>query len=163
MAKFQDADIISTLLVEKMGASNLSEILKIERTAYSHPWTQAMFLTSLSSSDDCWLLLSEGKILGYAVVSYVLDEAHLLNFCISPEVSGLGLGRFLLRYLVSKAMERGSKLFFLEVRVSNQHAINLYFSEGFNEVGIRPNYYPSDKGREDAVLMTLDLAVDFFV
>jgi ribosomal-protein-alanine N-acetyltransferase len=86
----------------------------------------------------------------------------LLNLCIDPEYAGQGFGRFLLKEMIRRALERKCMMFFLEVRVSNTHAINLYFSEGFNEVGIRPNYYPAGNGREDAMLMTLDLSVDLY-
>ncbi len=147
----------------EMTMDHLQEVMRIERAAYPFPWTKSMFETSLASKDECSILLHEGKIVGYVIVSYVLDEAHLLNLCIAPECQGEGFGRLLLRCVIDKAKKKLSKLFFLEVRVSNIQAINLYFSEGFNEVGIRPNYYPGEKGREDAMLMTLDLCVDLFV
>ena len=146
-----------------MEPSKLEDVMKIECSAYEFPWTRSMFSSSLSSKDECSLLYVENVLVGYAIVSYILDEAHLLNICISPKYEGLGFGRILLRRLISKALEKRSLCFFLEVRSSNARAINLYFSEGFNEVGVRPNYYPSKKGREDAVLMTLDLSVDVMV
>ena len=67
---------------------------------------------------------------------------------------------FFFKSLIADARERKSALFFLEVRISNEVATQLYLAEGFNEVGIRPNYYPAEKGREDALLMTLDLSVE---
>lgn len=162
MSKYELADLNFALSIEIMQLGHLHEIMRIERLAYPFPWRQSMFESSLASKDDCRVILSEGKILGYSVVSYVLDEAHLLNLCISPDYSGQGLGRFLLKAIIQNAFEKKCMMFFLEVRVSNTAAINLYFSEGFNEVGIRPNYYPANSGREDAVLMTLDLSVDLY-
>lgn len=150
------------LSLENMRLEQMTEIMFIERLAYPFPWTQTMFESSLASSDDCKVLISDGKILGYCVVSYILDEAHLLNLCIHPDYSGQGLGRFLLSAMKEIALERKCSMFFLEVRTSNSHAINLYFSEGFNEVGLRPNYYPAEHGREDALLMTLDLSLDLY-
>lgn len=149
--------------IRVMESSKLEDVMEIERSAYEFPWTRSMFSSSLSSKDKCSLLYVENRLVGYAIVSYILDEAHLLNICISPQFEGLGLGRILLRKLIAEALEKRSLCFFLEVRSSNARAINLYFSEGFNEVGVRPNYYPSKKGREDAVLMTLDLSVDAVV
>lgn len=146
--------------IQNMECSNLKEVMAIELAAYEFPWTMSMFESSLSSSDECWLLCLENTIIGYAIVSYVLDEAHILNICISPKYEGFGYGRILLRELIVKARINGSLWFFLEVRSSNLRAVSLYFSEGFNEVGLRPNYYPAKKGREDALLMTLDLSVD---
>lgn len=149
--------------IRVMESSKLEDVMEIEKSAYEFPWTRSMFSSSLSSKDKCSLLYVENRLVGYAIVSYILDEAHLLNICISPQFEGLGLGRILLRKLIAEALEKRSLCFFLEVRSSNARAINLYFSEGFNEVGVRPNYYPSKKGREDAVLMTLDLSVDAVV
>ena len=143
---------------------DLSHVMKVERLSYSIPWSESVFRESIEGNNECWLIECEGTLSGHAVVSNVLDEVHLLNICISPEFHRRGLGRVLLKHLVSKAEEREAVVFFLEVRASNRSAIDLYFSEGFNEVGLRPNYYPSEsgRGREDAVLMTLELSVDYF-
>ncbi len=150
------------LELRRMSSDHLEQIMAIERLAYPFPWTKSMFATSLSSGDLCLILVLNEEIVGYAIVNYILDEAHLLNICISPQFEKRGLGRVLLRYLISEAKEKACMMFFLEVRQSNVQAISLYFSEGFNEVGVRPNYYPAQRGREDAVLMTLDLSVDLY-
>ncbi|MFV1871732.1 MAG: ribosomal protein S18-alanine N-acetyltransferase [Oleiphilus sp.] len=148
------------LSINPMNHAMLDDVMRIEGLAYPFPWKRSMFETSLSGKDSCLVLKLDGVLVGYAIVSYILDEAHLLNICIHPDYEGQGLGRALLKFLLSSAMQNQCSLFFLEVRVSNVRAIELYFSEGFNEVGIRPNYYPGNKGREDAVLMTLDLSVN---
>ena len=143
---------------------DIPRILQIEQLAYSAPWSFSLFENSVNSNkDECWALNIKGEIQGYAITSHILDEAHLLNICIHPECAKKGLGRKLLKYLIERAIEKSANMFFLEVRVSNKAAIDLYLSEGFNEVGIRPNYYPSKKGREDALLMTLELSFDQFV
>lgn len=160
MAKLLKSDKVDALFLRKMQESDLDEVIAVEYRAYPFPWTRSMFTTSLKSKDDCLILVDDQSIVGYAIVSYILDEAHLLNICISPEYEGMGLGRILLRQLVSTAIEKKCLMFFLEVRSSHTRAISLYFSEGFNEVGVRPNYYPSHRGREDAILMTLDLSID---
>lgn len=163
MAKVIESDLFESLLIEDMLDEHLDDVLSIERLAYPYPWSRSMFISSLSSKDVCLVLVADHKLVGYAIINYILDEAHLLNICINPEFKSMGLGRLLLRELVSMAVDKKSVMFFLEVRRSNIHAISLYFSEGFNEVGVRPNYYPSDKGREDAILMTLDLSLDAFI
>jgi ribosomal protein S18 acetylase RimI-like enzyme len=68
----------------------------------------------------------------------------------------------MLRALIQKAMTHHSTIFFLEVRESNHGAIALYHSEGFNESGMRKNYYPAENGREHAILMSLDLSFDVY-
>lgn len=143
-------------------SSDIESVLLIERKAYPIPWTKSMLETSLAK-DVCFGLELDGVLIGYALVSYVLDEAHLLNICIDPSLKRKGYGRRLLQFIITKALERRSTVFFLEVRESNHSAIELYCSEGFNEVGVRPNYYPAKQGREDAVLMTMELTVDQYV
>ncbi len=141
--------------------SDLDRVLEIEAKAYPVPWSRLVFEDCVKGSNECWIAHNNNVICGYAIVSNVLDEVHLLNLCIAPEFSRKGLGRVLLRRLISNALARKASVFFLEVRVSNKAAINLYFSEGFNEVGVRKDYYPSRSGaREDAMVMTLELSVD---
>ena len=78
----------------------------------------------------------------------------------SPEHQSHGQGRRLLKQVYEVARWHGLQRIFLEVRPSNPHAIALYESEGFNEIGIRPNYYPAVKGREDGIVMAIEL-MDF--
>ena len=75
----------------------------------------------------------------------------------TPERQGRGLGRYLLRALVKQAGDLRAGRVFLEVRPSNLGAIRLYHSEGFNEIGRRPRYYPARDGREDALVMAIEL------
>jgi ribosomal-protein-alanine N-acetyltransferase len=91
------------------------------------------------------------------VLSCAAAEAHVLNLCVAPEHQGHGHGRHLLRRLVDIARWHMSDRVFLEVRPSNPGAIALYHSEGFNEIGRRPNYYPAPRGREDAIVMAREL------
>jgi len=156
---------VSHIQISPIGIQDLSQVMVNEKAAYLIPWSQSVFEDSIKGNNECWMIEYQGLLCGHAVVSNILDEAHLLNICISPKFSRKGLGRVLLQYLISKAVERNANVFFLEVRVSNKSAIELYFSEGFNEVGLRPNYYPCEKGggREDALLMTLELSVDQYV
>jgi ribosomal-protein-alanine N-acetyltransferase len=158
-----ESEDFDSLILDAMQVKHLDDVMAIEAQAYTFSWTRSMFVSSLSSKDVCLILIADEKIIGYAIFNYIMDEAHLLNICISPDYQFMGLGRLLLRRIVLLSIENRSVMFFLEVRSSNTHAIDLYFSEGFNEVGVRPNYYPSEKGREDAILMTLDLSLDITV
>jgi [ribosomal protein S18]-alanine N-acetyltransferase len=81
----------------------------------------------------------------------------VLNVCIGPAHRGLGLGRLLMRRLIDIARWNGATRVFLEVRPSNPVAHSLYRSMGFDEIGRRPKYYPAKDGREDAIVMALDL------
>jgi len=99
------------------------------------------------------VLLLNDKIVGYFIASYVAGEVTLLNIAIAPEYQGQGLGKALLIYLQGFSRELAQQEIWLEVRASNQTAIKLYQKLGFVEVDIRPAYYPTDNGREDAIIM----------
>ena len=96
-------------------------------------------------------------IVGYGIISIAAGEGHILNICIDPLEQGRGHGRRLLRSLVQVARMHHAERIFLEVRPSNPRAIALYFDEGFNEIGRRPRYYPAHMGREDAIVMAMEL------
>jgi [ribosomal protein S18]-alanine N-acetyltransferase len=140
-----------------MREADLDAILAIEQRAYPFPWTRGIFRDCLAAAYPAWVLHEHGLTIGYGVISLAADEAHLLNLCIAPERQGRGYGRQLLRALVKLAADRGAARIFLEVRPSNPNAIALYHDEGFNEIGRRPRYYPAKEGREDAIVMAMEL------
>jgi len=140
-----------------MGESDLDAIMEIEPHIYTHPWTRGNFDDSLKSGYSAWVLLEGTKIIGYALMMMVLDEAHLLNLSIDKHYQKRGLGRLLLEHMIAIAKRHDAANMFLEVRPSNISAIALYENIGFNEMAIRRGYYPAHNGREDAVLMGLAL------
>lgn len=140
-----------------MREADLDAVMAIELRAYPFPWTRGIFRDCLAAGYPAWLLIEHGLPVGYGVVSLAAGEAHVLNLCVAPERQGRGWGRQLLRALVKLARERRAERVFLEVRPSNPGAIALYHSEGFNEIGRRPRYYPSADGREDAIVMAIEL------
>lgn len=141
--------------VRALRGEDLPQVLEIERTGYSFPWTEAVFRDCFRPDYRLWGLEISGDVVGYAVVAYIVDEAHLLNICVSTRHRRAGLARHLLRHLVCEAARDGMKQVLLEVRVSNQSASDLYLAEGFVEIGRRPGYYPSSSGREDALVLSL--------
>ena len=140
-----------------MQIDDLDAIMKIEPQIYPHPWTRGNFSDSISSGYSASVLLHDDKIIGYALLMMVLDEAHLLNLSIATAYQKQGLGRYLLEHMLQIAKNHQAANMFLEVRPSNISAIALYENIGFNEMAIRRNYYPAANGREDAVLMGLAL------
>ena len=144
-------------VLRPMREADLPAVMAIEQRAYAFPWTQGVFRDCLLANHPSWVLVEAGHIIGYAVLSVAADEAHVLNVCTSPDVQGRGHGRRLLRALLQLARGRGAHRVFLEVRPSNAAAIALYHTEGFNEIGRRPRYYPARDGREDALVMALEL------
>jgi len=144
-------------ILRPMREADLPAVMAIEQRAYAFPWTQGVFRDCLLANHPAWVLVENGHVIGYAVLSVAADEAHVLNLCTSPDMQGRGHGRRLLRALLQLARGRGAQRVFLEVRPSNAPAIALYHDEGFNEIGRRPRYYPARDGREDALVMALEL------
>lgn len=140
-----------------MCEADLDEVAQIEARNYEFPWTRGNFGDSLQAGHSAWVLRSGGRMQGYAVLLRVLDEAHLLNITIDRVARGCGRGRALLGQVCRLAHDGGARQLFLEVRPSNTIAQALYLSVGFQCVGRRRGYYPARDGREDAIVMQLEL------
>ena len=140
-----------------MREADLVAVHAIEARAYAFPWTQGIFRDCLRSDYPAWVLEEGEVIIGYVLMSVAVGEAHILNVCVAPEHQGRGLGRKLVRAILHVARGRGVERVFLEVRPSNPGAIALYHDAGFNEIGRRPRYYPAKDGREDALVMAIEL------
>lgn len=136
---------------------DLPVVLDIEKSNYEFPWTEGIFHDCLRFGYSSWIAEVERKMIGYGVMSLALNECHILNLCVVAEFQCQGVGRRLLNQLLNIARARKADAAFLEVRPTNTQAISLYFSEGFNEIGVRRNYYPAQFGREDALILAKQL------
>ena len=143
--------------IRRMMVEDLSYVLHNERRAYSHPWTEGIFNDAIESGYECWLLFVKEQNIGHGVLSFGAGESHLLNVCVNPEQQGKGLGRKLVEHLLLKAKDRKAQTVFLEVRASNLAAYSLYLDLGFNDIGVRHDYYPAFSGREDALVLAKEL------
>ncbi|HQY29256.1 MAG TPA: ribosomal protein S18-alanine N-acetyltransferase [Burkholderiaceae bacterium] len=151
------------LRVRAMRREDLDAVAAIERDVYPFPWSRGNFADSMASGYDAWVF--EGgdgtgsALLGYAVVMWIPDEAHLLNLSVATPAQGRGAGRAMLDWLMRDAARRGARGMMLEVRPSNLRAIALYRSCGFDQIGVRKRYYPAaDGAREDARVLFRRLA-----
>jgi ribosomal-protein-alanine N-acetyltransferase len=140
-----------------MRESDLAEVVAIEDSAYTHPWSKGNFADSLHSGYICRTLRENGALIGYFVVLVAAEEAHLLNLTVAPSRHRRGYGRALLGEAMALARERGARSLFLEVRPSNLAAQALYERLGFRRIAVRRGYYPAREGREDALVLVLDL------
>lgn len=143
--------------VRAMTEADLEHVLKVERLSYEFPWTFGIFRDCLRVGYHCYVCESAAGLIGHGVMSIAAGESHLLNICVHPEWQRRGLGRQLVEFLLEVARKREVKTVLLEVRVSNAAAYRLYASLGFNEVGTRHHYYPGRDGREDAMILALEL------
>lgn len=140
-----------------MQPDDLQAVVGIEIRAYEFPWTLGIFRDCIKAGYQCLVLVRGGDPVGYGVLSIAANEAHVLNVAVAPEEQGGGHGKRLMKRLIDLARWHRAERVFLEVRPSNPRAIALYDQLGFNEIGRRPNYYPAKKGREDAIVMALEL------
>ena len=145
------------LSIRPMQQKDVEAVLVIEHQVYEFPWTRGIFQDCLNVGYCCWVIAWNERIIGYGVMSVVVDEGHILNVCIHPDCQGRGLGRKLISRLLNLGRQHGAETALLEVRVSNKTALSLYAKLGFVEVGRRRGYYPATKGREDALLLSKHL------
>lgn len=143
-----------------MTDADLAAVMEIELTAYTHPWSEGIFQDCLRVGYCCWVLTRGNEIIAYGVMSVAAGECHLLNLCVKPELQNQGYGALMLDFLLGLAGKHQADTAFLEVRPSNIFAIKLYQHAGFDEVGIRRNYYPAEFGREDAIILARSLILE---
>jgi ribosomal-protein-alanine N-acetyltransferase len=142
--------------IDLMGRADLPEILAIEKESFISPWTPGMFTQELENTLAQCLVIritSEGKsVVGaYIIFRLVADEAHLHNLAVKKNFKRHGLAQILLETMKNIAAQVGISACTLEVRESNQEAINLYHKCGFVVKGRRPLYYTDT--HEDALIM----------
>lgn len=148
---------IDSTTYSRMAEPELDGIVAIEQAVHVHPWTRGNFEDSISAGYHCWVAHRDRSLVGYGVVVIAADEAHLLNLSVAPGWQRKGVGTELARFFVGLARDYGAERIYLEVRPSNTAARALYTGHGFSEIGVRRDYYPSASGREDAVIMELEL------
>lgn len=139
---------------------HLPAMEELERQCFSTPWTRDMLEKHINYSSAVFLTAENeaGKALGYAGMTYILDEGYICNVAVSPDCRRQGIADRLIDALVRKSHELELAFLTLEVRSGNVPAIALYEKHGFIAVGKRKNYYDSPK--EDALLMTLFLRAE---
>jgi len=140
-----------------MTAADIDAVIAIEGAIYPYPWTRGNFSDALAAGYHCWMVVCGGESVGYVVVLVAAGEAHLLNLSVAGPWQRRGLGRELLNFVLKLARDTSAGRILLEVRPSNRAAIALYSSAGFAEIALRRGYYPAGSGREDAIVLQLDL------
>lgn len=150
------------LLFARMQALDIEDVVRVENDAYPFPWTRGNFLDSLASRYEAWVAReSDGRLAGYFLLMQAVDDMHLLNITVRPDLQGQGIGGQLLDQVYSLAVGAGIGAILLEVRPSNLHAYAVYRHAGFREIGRRKNYYPAaGQTREDAIVMRRALAME---
>lgn len=141
----------------RMRSADLPQVLAIEEQVYDYPWTLGILSDCLRVGYYCQIIEIDTQIIAYSVMSVAVGESHLLNLSVHPDWQKRGFGRRLLNNMLEYARVKGATASFLEVRESNTRAIKLYLAQGYNQVGIRTDYYPARHGREDAIIFALQI------
>lgn len=149
---------MSEVAFRAMTPADLEAVADLTRRADPFGWTLRNFSDAHASGNTLTVLTVNGVTSGIAAVMHVLDESELLEIAVQPAMQGRGYGKALLAQAIALARRNGAVRMFLEVRESNARARKMYTSFGFEETGRRKNYYPTENGREDAILMTAQLS-----
>ena len=143
-------------MIVPMQETHIAQIAALEKRCFSDPWSEASVRSELSNPLSFWLVAQEdGKLIGYVGSQSVPPEADVMNLAVAPEWRNKGIGRALMTALIAQLHSRGITALFLEVRVGNTPAQNLYRSLGFVEAGRRPKYYVNPT--EDALILRKEL------
>lgn len=141
------------MIIKNMTEEHIPQIAKVEKECFSSPWSEKSLSEELDNSDSHFICaLEDDGLMGYIGVQEICGEAYITNIAVFAEHRGRGVGRALLRSACDGALNRGCEFITLEVRRSNEAAISLYISEGFEQAGIRKNFYSDPT--EDGIIYT---------
>ncbi len=142
-------DLIITMMEER----HLADLARLEEECFSQPWSYKSLEEELTNDTAHFFVAEvEGKVAGYIGVFIVCESCFVSNVAVFPEYRRQGIARALIKMASLTAYSMGTDFISLEVRKSNTPAIALYESMGFEEMGLRKNYYRNPP--EDALIMT---------
>ena len=142
-------------MIEQAKQHHLAEILQIEGESFADPWSEALIARKMEDANTIfYVAVRNEEVLGHAVLQCIAPEAELEQIAVKSTARQQGIGRRLLEAVMREARSRNIETIHLEVRAGNTPAIALYRTLGFQDVGLRKNYYKNPS--EDAVLMSLD-------
>ncbi len=145
-----------TAEIVRAGEEHIPGILAVEKACFSRPWSEESLRGEMENGRSAvFTALAGGTVVGWAGLSWVLDEGSVSDIAVTEAFRRQGIGRALTRALLEECHRRGLRCLLLEARVSNEPAIQLYRSLGFYPVGRRPRFYEAP--REDALLMRADI------
>lgn len=134
----------------------VDDVVAIENVSNRPPWPAELFKSEFKYSyAHLYGARAGGELIAFLSAHHVLDELHILNFGVKPEVRGQGVGKKLLAAVIHEFYKKSARWATLEVRKSNSVARALYDKFGFFEVGIREKYYTDDQ--EDGLVLRLDM------
>ena len=145
------------LRIRRMKLDDFQSVTAIEKKVYNYPWTIGVFKDCFRAGYICSVCEDLENVIGYSILSVAAGEAHIMNVCVDPDEQKQGVGRKMIEEMIKVARQNKSESIYLEVRPSNEAAISLYKQLGFDEIGLRKDYYPAPEGREDALMLSIKL------
>jgi ribosomal-protein-alanine N-acetyltransferase len=144
-----------SVILRKMTLDDLEQVVAIDQISFSLPWPERSFKFELTDNpaSRCWVAESDGRIAAMLVAWFIVDEIHIATIATHPDFRKQGIAESLLSLALQSAKDEGAVTSFLEVRESNDAALDLYRKFGFVEDGRRSGYYKDND--EDAILMSL--------
>lgn len=144
--------------IEQMTCAHVGAVAALESLCFRDPWSVNSISGELDNPLSLWLVAMSGeKLVGYVGSQSVMGEADMMNLAVVPGFRRMGVGRRLIQALTEQLCEQQVRSLTLEVRASNDAAIQLYDSMSFLRVGRRPNYYRNP--REDALILRKEWAL----
>ena len=135
-----------------MGKSHVPQVAQLEALCFSDPWSEKSIAGELENILALWYVaLEDDRVVGYIGSQTVCGETDVMNVAVHPDYRRRGIGQILIETLIRELKNLGSISLTLEVRASNTPAIGLYEKMGFQQVGLRKNYYRNP--REDALIL----------
>lgn len=175
MSNYSSVSSEAELSFLPMQAADLDEVLKIESVSHIHPWTKGNFSDSLAAGHWAYCIrpqvdqivkgsyLDPAILWAYCILFPAVDELHLLNITVSPHLRKLGLGQRMMAAIEGVAAQQKMPRIILEVRPTNTAALALYEKLGYEQIGMRKNYYPANPetgSREDALVMAKSIKLE---
>jgi ribosomal-protein-alanine N-acetyltransferase len=166
---------VSELSFLPMTVADLDSVLAIESVSHIHPWTKGNFSDSLAAGHWAYCVrpqladaikgsyLDPEVLWAYCILFPAVDELHLLNITVSPKLRRLGIGIKMMNAIEGVAAQQNMPRIILEVRPTNEAALKLYQSLGYEQIGLRKNYYPVDATsglREDALVLAKSIKLE---
>ena len=143
------------MIIRKMTLEDVKTVAQIEKECFSLPWSEASFEDSLAREDTVFLVCEDLDVVGYIGMYLSFEEGEITNVAVTPSYRQRGCGNLLIQAIKEEAKAREAECVILEVRVSNAPAISLYKKHGFEEIGIRKNFYQNPS--EDAIIMKVGI------
>ena len=139
-----------------MSYEDIPEVARLERSAFSQPWSESGIRTYYDSGSTLFIVAKhKGHVIGYGAVMRVIDEGNLISLIVDEDYRRMKIAKEILDILYDLSAKNGVLNIFLEVRSSNEAAIALYEGDGFEQIGIRRGFY--DRPKEDALLYKKEL------